>query len=217
MSDAMAGPDRRPSSTSPFRWHYQRISVPRATALADAMAEMAPKADSILDIGCGDGMLVQEVARRVGARSIRGVDVKLQPDLPFDAVQYDGRKLPFDSSSFDVVLLSDVLHHAEDAAATLGEALRVTRPNGAVIIKDHFCFGPVSYAILLTMDVIGNFAQGIDVNGKYLSPPQWIDLVQRCGGTIDRLNWPLRVHGLPFRLVARSEYQFVARILPRPS
>jgi ubiquinone/menaquinone biosynthesis C-methylase UbiE len=164
--------------------------------LADAMSEMAPRADSILDVGCGDGMLLQEVARRLGARSIRGIDVKLQPNLPFEATQYDGRTMPFESASFDVVLISDVLHHAADAAATLGEALRVTRPTGAVIIKDHFLFGPLSYAILLTMDVVGNCAH-------------------RCGGTIAELRWPLRVHSLPIRLVARSEYQFVARIVPR--
>jgi SAM-dependent methyltransferase len=201
--------------TASSSWHYQRVSIPRAMLLADAMSEMAPRADSILDVGCGDGMLLQEVARRLGARSIRGIDVKLQPNLPFEATQYDGRTMPFESASFDVVLISDVLHHAADAAATLGEALRVTRPTGAVIIKDHFLFGPLSYAILLTMDVVGNFAQGIDVNGKYLSPPQWVDLVHRCGGTIAELRWPLRVHSLPIRLVARSEYQFVARIVPR--
>lgn len=211
----MAGSVR--SSMSPSGLHYQRISIPRATIIADTLAEMAPKADSILDVGCGDGLLVREVARRVGASTIRGVDIKLQPDLPFEATLYDGRTLPFESATFDLVLISDVLHHADDARATLGEALRVTRPTGAVLIKDHFCFGRVSHAILLAMDLVGNFAQGIDVAGKYLSPPEWIELVHRCGGTIDQLRWPLQIHPLPFRLVARSEYQFAARILPNRS
>jgi len=206
----------RITTSSPLNLHYRSVSVPRAQAIAAAMAKLAPPADAILDVGCGDGMLLQEVARRLGARKLEGVDIKIQPNLPFEAVHYDGKNIPFDSESFDVVTISDVLHHATDATAVLSEALRVTKPDGAVIIKDHFCFGPWSHAVLLAMDVVGNYAQGIDVTGKYLSPPQWVDLIHRCGGAIDKLEWPLRVHALPFRLVARSEYQFVARVVKRP-
>jgi SAM-dependent methyltransferase len=204
-------------SVLPFALHYRTVSVPRAEAIADAVASLVPRADSILDVGCGDGMLLRAVAQRVGARSISGADVKLQPNLPFSAVRYDGVKLPFEDDAFDLVTISDVLHHAEDPEATLREALRVTKPAGAVVIKDHFSFGRWSHAVLLVMDIVGNYAQGIDVRGKYLSPPEWIDLVQRCGGSVEKLDWPLRIHSLPFRLVARSEYQFVARVVRRRS
>lgn len=210
MADA-AGPSR--SRLSPFRWHYDTVSIPRVSAIADAMAKVAPRGDAILDVGCGDGLLLKEVARRVGASEVHGIDIKIQPNLDFDALQYDGRTFPFDSARFDVVTISDVLHHATDATAVLSEAIRVVKPSGAVIIKDHFCFGAWSHAVLLAMDLVGNFAQGIDVTGKYLSPPQWVDLVHRAGGAIERLEWPLRIHGLPFRIVARSEYQFVARVV----
>jgi 2-polyprenyl-3-methyl-5-hydroxy-6-metoxy-1,4-benzoquinol methylase len=193
--------------------HYDRISIPRATAIADAIVKLAPSGDSILDVGCGDGLLLQEVARRIGAREVHGIDVKIQPNLAFEASKYDGLTIPFDTAKFDVVTISDVLHHATDADATLREAIRVVKPTGAVIIKDHFCFGPWSHGVLLAMDVVGNLAQGIDVTGKYLSPSQWVDLVRRCGGSIEQLQWPLRIHSLPFRLVARSAYQFTARVV----
>jgi hypothetical protein len=62
------------------------------------------------------------------------------------------------------------------------------------------------------MDVIGNYAQGIVVTGTYLSPSQWVQLVASAGGTIDKLVWPFEVHDLPWRLVTRSEYQFLARV-----
>lgn len=201
------------SRMSPFRWHYDTVSIPRVTAIALAMAKVAPHGDSILDVGCGDGMLLKEVARRIGAREVHGIDIKIQPNLDFDAQKYDGLTFPFESARFDVVTISDVLHHATDATAVLREAIRVVKPNGAVVIKDHFRFSAWSHGVLLAMDLVGNFAQGIDVTGKYLSPPQWVDLVKRAGGAIEQLEWPVRIHALPFRIVARSEYQFVARVV----
>ncbi len=198
-----------------MRWHYERISIPRVSAIADAMVKVAPaRAESILDVGCGDGLLLGEISKRLGARDVHGVDVKIQPNVTFDVVQYDGLTIPHESGRFDLVTISDVLHHATDAKATLTEAIRVVKPGGAVVIKDHFSFGLWSHGVLLAMDLVGNFSQGIDVRGKYLSPPQWIDLVHACGGAIERLEWPVRIHALPFRLVARSEYQFVARVVP---
>lgn len=62
------------------------------------------------------------------------------------------------------------------------------------------------------MDVIGNYAQGILVRGTYLAPDEWVDLVAAAGGAIDSLKWPFEVHNLPWRMVTRSELQFVARV-----
>lgn len=198
---------------SPFRWHFEAVSAPRAQRIAAEVVDLLPPTEALLDVGCGDGTLVKLVASRAGVKRFSGVDVKLQPDLDFDARAYDGRRLPFDDASFDAVTISDVLHHADSPLDVLGEALRVTRRGGAVIVKDHFRFGAWSNGVLLAMDLVGNYAQGILVTGNYLSPPEWIDLVRRAGGSVDKLTWPFRVHSLPFRLITRSEYQFVARIV----
>jgi 2-polyprenyl-3-methyl-5-hydroxy-6-metoxy-1,4-benzoquinol methylase len=200
---------------SPFHWHFSTVSVPRAERISSEIVRLMPKTTALLDVGCGDGSLVKRVAAGGGVKDFCGVDIKLQPNLDFDARMYDGHKLPFESASFDTVTISDVLHHADSPANVLTEALRVTRPGGAVIVKDHFRLGRWSNGVLLAMDVIGNYAQGILVTGNYLSPTEWVDLIGLAGGTIDKLVWPFRVHDLPFRLVTRSEYQFVARIVHR--
>lgn len=194
-----------------FDWHFARVSVPRAQRLADAIVALAPPSRDVLDVGCGDGTLGARVGERLGAQ-VQGVDVKVQPGAAVPVQAYDGRTLPFPDGSFDLVTVSDVLHHADDPLAVLRECLRVLRPGGAVVVKDHFRMGFWSDKVLLAMDVVGNYAQGILVTGRYLSSPEWMQLVADAGGAVDRLTWPFVVHDLPWRWVARSEYQFLMRV-----
>ena len=42
--------------------------------------------------------------------------------------------LPFRDGAFDVVVLNEVIEHVHDDAATVREALRVTRPGGHIVI-----------------------------------------------------------------------------------
>ncbi|MBW2523321.1 MAG: class I SAM-dependent methyltransferase [Deltaproteobacteria bacterium] len=194
--------------------HRRTISVPRAERIAAALSQQIGQADSLLDVGCGDGRIARATARAVGATEVRGVDVKLQPRCAVDAMPYDGVALPYDDGRFEVVLLCDVLHHAAEPDRLLAECLRVARR--AVALKDHLRFGPVSQLVLLAMDHVGNAAPGVAVRGHYLSLSEWVDRIERAGARIRTLRWPLRIHDLPWRLVARSEYQFSALLeLPR--
>jgi SAM-dependent methyltransferase len=47
----------------------------------------------------------------------------------------DARRLPFTDSVFDAVTLFDVLEHIQDDGIAAREALRVTRPNGVVLVS----------------------------------------------------------------------------------
>jgi SAM-dependent methyltransferase len=47
----------------------------------------------------------------------------------------DARRLPFPDDAFDAVTLFDVLEHIEDDNIAAREALRVTRPNGVVLVS----------------------------------------------------------------------------------
>ena len=84
---------------------------------------------SVLDIGCGEGWVADEIARR-GATEVATVDVvdiRRARGLAFSL--YDGVHLPFADECFDVVMLNFVLHHVPDQSkvALLTEAVRVAR------------------------------------------------------------------------------------------
>ncbi|MBI4956140.1 MAG: class I SAM-dependent methyltransferase [Myxococcales bacterium] len=192
------------------RFHHRTVHLPRVGRVAEALAALVGTAESVCDVGCGDGTIAARVAAAVGATRVVGVDVALREAVAIEAAAYDGRRLPFADASFEVVLASDVLHHAADPGALLAECLRVARR--AVALKDHLSFGPVSERLLWLMDVSGNAAPGVLVRGRYLGLEQWLELVAGAGGRLRRITWPLRIHDLPWRLVTRSELQFAALV-----
>src|SRR5262245_8768977 len=164
----------------------------------------------MLDIGASDG----RVAARVAAGDVQGVDVELQPETQIPVTTYDGRTLPFDDGRFEVVTIVDVLHHCDDPAAVLGEALRVVGPRGRVVIKDHLRLGPWSDRVLYAMDTASNFGVHERAAGHYLAPDEGVRLVDTAGGRLETMVWPFRVHDLPWRLVARDQYHLLMRVLP---
>jgi SAM-dependent methyltransferase len=102
-------------------------------------------AGSVLDVGCGTGAL----ARRLSGLGyeVTGVDPsegmlevmrERSPGVP--AVRGSGTALPFEPSSFDIVVSVATFHHiAEPGAvrATLAEMTRVSKPGGRIVVWDH--------------------------------------------------------------------------------
>jgi ubiquinone/menaquinone biosynthesis C-methylase UbiE len=198
-------------------YHHRTIHVPRVRRVAQALAPLIAEAGgarSVLDVGCGDGSIAARVGRAVGAERVVGLDVALRDELAIEAFAYDGGVLPFADQSFDVVLLADVLHHAENPLALMRESLRVA--SVGVALKDHLAFGALSTRLLELMDRVGNYAAAVPVTGRYLALEEWFELVQRAGGRLTVMRWPLRIHDLPWRLVTRSELQFAAFVEHAP-
>jgi SAM-dependent methyltransferase len=92
---------------------------------------------SVLDIGCGEGYVLDELRAR-GVPDVQGVDIvdiRRNKEYPFRL--YDGQTLPFPDRSFDLVVLSFVLHHVPNdrKLVLIEEALRVSRAK-VVIVED---------------------------------------------------------------------------------
>jgi ubiquinone/menaquinone biosynthesis C-methylase UbiE len=93
---------------------------------------VAPHLDrgmSVLDVGCGEGYVGEELCAR-GVREAWGVDIldlRRNKSGPFSL--YDGQTLPFADGRFDLVMLNFVLHHVPDErkVSLIRQALRVTR------------------------------------------------------------------------------------------
>jgi ubiquinone/menaquinone biosynthesis C-methylase UbiE len=98
-----------------------------------------------LDVGCGTGALAGRLARAgwrmTGIDPSQGMLEVLARRAPeVEAVRGSGAELPFDDDSFDLVLSVATLHHIAAPAAvraTLGEMVRVCRPDGKVLVWDH--------------------------------------------------------------------------------
>lgn len=52
---------------------------------------------------------------------------------PHVALRYDLQRIPFRSSSFDVIIASHVLEHIDDDRAALAEILRTLKPGGSLV------------------------------------------------------------------------------------
>lgn len=92
----------------------------------------------VLDLGCGDGRVARCLDRNgLGVTLVDVLNYNTHGrHLPFFTVGQRG-SLPFDTASFDTVLLLTVLHHADDPARVLAEAARVSRRR-IVLIESVF-------------------------------------------------------------------------------
>jgi len=101
-------------------------------------------ASSAIDVGCGYGADVIELAKRLrpGGRAV-GVDLSetmitearrrtagIGPDVSLQVA--DALALPFEDSTFDISRTETVLQHLADPAHAVSEMVRVTRPGGRV-------------------------------------------------------------------------------------
>lgn len=193
-----------------YEVHRRAVQIPRAIRVTDTFARLGGSAESLLDVGAGDGAIAAEVARRLGAQRVLGVDVLVRPVAYIEVRSYDGERLPFEDEAFEVVTISDVLHHCARPNEVLRECLRVA--SRCVLVKDHFCYGPLSRALLWALDVAGNAEAGVLVRGTYFSPKQWIEMVRDAGGLVAELEWPMQVHATPLRYLTRDEVQFAMRV-----
>jgi SAM-dependent methyltransferase len=95
-----------------------------------------PTDGRVLEIGCGEGGNLNHLGAHDGwvgidfARQKLGHAASALPGVRF--VCADARRLPLASSSFDAVLIRDVLHHVPDRVGVLREAMRVLRWGGAL-------------------------------------------------------------------------------------
>jgi ubiquinone/menaquinone biosynthesis C-methylase UbiE len=102
--------------------------------LAELFAQAAP--DSVLDVGCGEGVLTHQWAQQLGERRIVGIDLddeklkaewatRQRPNLEYRTMLAEN--MPFAEDEFDVACAIEVLEHVPDPAHTVAEMARVAR------------------------------------------------------------------------------------------
>jgi len=143
----------------------------RVRALSEHLARVLPEGAKVLDVGCGDGLVARAVLERRRDLEILGIDVLVREGAHIAVEQFDGRKMPAENDSYDVVMFVDVLHHTDDPMVLLREAKRVARR--AVVIKDHTRDGFLAGTTLRVMDRVGNARHGVRLPYNYWTRSRW--------------------------------------------
>jgi SAM-dependent methyltransferase len=112
-------------------WSYAPIYV-RKLRWVDEAIEKIPKTARILDVGAGEGALVERYRGR--GWNILGVDSAYESA---NVRRADLLSLPFDSGVFDQALCLDVLEHVDllDQPRALCEVARVLKPGGGLLLS----------------------------------------------------------------------------------
>jgi SAM-dependent methyltransferase len=115
-------------STNPA---VRRLMAGFEGTLAQLFDRAAP--ESVLDVGCGEGVLTHRWAEQLGARPVLGIDLpdpklevewstRRRANLEFRAMAAE--ELPFPDGSFDLAAAVEVLEHVPDPEHTLAEMAR---------------------------------------------------------------------------------------------
>lgn len=114
----------------------------------ELMVELAKpqKDDTVLDVACGPGIVACELAEFVS--HVTGIDItpamieqakQMQKEKKLDNLTWkigDILTLPFDDSSFSLVITRYSFHHLLDLLKVLNEMIRVCKPDGRIVIID---------------------------------------------------------------------------------
>ncbi|WP_157962849.1 class I SAM-dependent methyltransferase [Chitinophaga deserti] len=206
-----------------MRHVHQRVShLRRIKQLTEFLAPMFASPPGVpsqhcLDIGCGDMQLSAGIHNMAGNTTWQCIDLHPPRGTAAHAQyqQYNGQTIPFANGAFDVALLADVLHHAEDIPGLLREAGRVAH---RLVVKDHFEYGRYSRAVLQAMDFYGNWANGVPVPEGYFTPETFRIVCQRLGYrvAVQHTGIDLYAHLPVLGRILRPEWQFIAVIETRP-
>jgi SAM-dependent methyltransferase len=149
-----------------------------------AMMRFAPD-ETILDVGCGGGWLVREVASRVPQGRAIGMD--LSDEMLVHARRNSSRvhnlelivgsvdAIPRESRSFDKVISVESSYYWPDPAAGIREIFRVLRPGGSAwILINYYRDNPYCH----------QWSKLISIPMHLLSGDEWASLF-RAAGFID--------------------------------
>jgi ubiquinone/menaquinone biosynthesis C-methylase UbiE len=116
--------------------------------IAARLVEVAApvRGETVLDVGCGTGLVTHLVAQKVGARgSVVGIDLsarmldlarpQARPNTTFMAMAAE--HMVFRAHRFDLITYGQSLPYLVDPLASLEDAVRLLRPGGRVAISLH--------------------------------------------------------------------------------
>ncbi|MDO8519074.1 MAG: class I SAM-dependent methyltransferase [Deltaproteobacteria bacterium] len=123
-------------------WGHRAIDIPVLLKW-----EKIPRGARVLEVGCGSGKMSLHLAARLHCKTYTGVDISPQMIAQAEAGTHsnthlifqvaDAQKLPFESHSFDAVIVMDLLHHLKNWKKAVSEIHRVLKDKGKFLLRDY--------------------------------------------------------------------------------
>ncbi|HEX7289767.1 MAG TPA: class I SAM-dependent methyltransferase [Conexibacter sp.] len=188
-------------STNPL---VRRLMAGFEGTLAQLFAQAAP--ESVLDVGCGEGVLTHQWATQLGEQRIVGIDLddeklkaewatRQRPNLEYRTLAAE--HMPFADGEFDLACAIEVLEHVPDPEHTVAEMARVARRHLLVSVPREPLWRMLNMARGAYLADLGNtpghvnhwskrsFVRLLAQHGEVVekrSPFPWTMLLVRLGG-----------------------------------
>ena len=150
----------------------ERVERARAEFNFSSIQAHVPQACKLLDVGAWSCYLGPMLRDRKGCEvlCLDVVNVN-KTDIPFQV--FDGRALPADARSYDVVLLLYVLHHAVDDQPLLDEARRVLRDDGCLLIAEDSVDGLWNRVLTVGFHIWLWLVTRMSCDGRFRTTGEW--------------------------------------------
>lgn len=181
---------------------YRRVSSLQRAVASETLADLVLRGDErILDIGCGDGFLTREIAARLPAGFIVGMDPSPRMVAAADSgpvtsagprfVRGDARRLPF-GRCFDMAVSFNALHWVPQLDEAFTAMAAILEPGGRSLIQmvcaaDRPSIESTAMTVAHRAPWSGHFA---DFSPPFVhpDPAEFADVANACGLRVSSLT-----------------------------
>jgi len=119
---------------------YDRINWVQNEDFMDVFTSMLPEHNfkKILEVGIGTGAVAKIISKRIGP--LTGIDISAEmisninnPDI--ELILADVQALPFDSETFDLIYMRNVLHYIDQPEKGFSEICRCMKPKAYFLLS----------------------------------------------------------------------------------
>lgn len=162
-----------------------RLLVGRFTRDMEELLDLA-RPGSVLDVGCGEGVMTEQMADRLNGGRIVGIDLddpklreewqgRRRPNLTYIAVPAE--QMPFEEDEFEMASALEVLEHVHDPDLVLSQMARIARSHLLVSVPREPIWRMVNVARGSYLRDWGNTPGHLN----HWSKPAFLDLVSKYG------------------------------------